>query len=279
MKYTEYFFKLDKEINEEEADIITAFLGELEFDSFTNEVNGVRAYIQNELINKEEIDEVLQQLKALYSVKLEVKEMEDINWNETWEKDYEPVVVNERCIIRAPFHKINPKPEFDIIIEPKMAFGTGHHETTALISDMLFSLKLRGLEVCDAGTGSGVLSIIAHKLGAKRIFAYDIDEWSYRNTLENIKINKVSNVEVKQGNVSLIQNRKFDLLIANINRNILLKDVASFSKTLSPKSTLIVSGFYTQDLSIIKKTFEDNHLKLDTFKTKNNWVAASFIKQ
>ncbi len=279
MKYTEYFFKLDREISEEEAEIITAFLGELDFDSFTTEENGVRAYIQNDLINAQEIDTVLEQLKALYPVELEIKEMEDINWNETWEKDYEPVVVNERCIIRAPFHKIEPKPEFDIIIEPKMAFGTGHHETTALISDMLFSLKLRELEICDAGTGSGVLSIIASKLGAKHIFAYDIDEWSYRNTLENIKINKVSNVEVKQGDASLIQNRKFDLLIANINRNILLKDVASFSKTLSPKSKLIVSGFYTQDLSIIQKTFGDSGLKLDVFKTKNNWVAASFIKQ
>ncbi len=279
MKYTEYFFKLDREISEEEAEIITAFLGESDFDSFTTEDNGVRAYIQNDLINTQEIDTVLEQLKALYPVELEIKEMEDINWNETWEKDYEPVVVNERCVIRAPFHKIEPKPEFDIIIEPKMAFGTGHHETTALISDMLFSLKLRNLEICDAGTGSGVLSIIAYKLGAKNIFAYDIDEWSYRNTLENIKINKVSNIEVKQGDVSLIQNRKFDLLIANINRNILLKDVASFSKTLSPKSKLIVSGFYTQDLSIIQKTFEDNGLKLDVFKTKNNWVAASFIKQ
>ncbi len=278
MKYTEYYFKSDKPLSEEQCDIIIAFLGELEFDSFTNEEYGVRAYIQDDCINQEQIKAVLEDIQAILPLTMSSKPMEDVNWNETWEKDYEPVVVNERCIIRAPFHKIDPKPELDIVIEPKMAFGTGHHETTALIADMLFSFKLRGLNICDAGTGSGVLSIIASKLGAGKFFAYDIDEWSYRNTQENAKINQVKNMTVKLGDVSLIKNQTFDLIMANINRNILAKDVAYFSETLAPKANLIVSGFYTQDLSFIQKTFEKHHLKLDTLKTKNNWVAVSFIK-
>lgn len=276
--YTEYFINLNKDITEEESDIVVALLSQTDFESFETTSNGVKAYIQKQLINSEEIEGILSDLSNLLEYTSEVKDIEDVNWNAEWEKDYEPVFVNESCVIRAPFHKIQPKPEYDIIVEPKMAFGTGHHETTFLISDLLFSEHLKNKEVCDAGTGSGVLSIIASKLNAKSVFAYDIDEWSYNNTKENLKINKVNNVTIKQGDVRLIQKKQFDLILANINRNILLKDVEFFSKALKTKGQLIVSGFYSQDLSIIVQEFEKCDLKLDKFKNKNNWVAAVFKK-
>lgn len=277
--YTEYFVNLNREIVDEEAEIVIALLSQADFESFETQEKGVKAYIQTQLIDSSEIDNIIFSLKQLYEFDLEIKELEDINWNEAWEKDYEPVFVNDSCVIRAPFHKISPSLEYDIVVEPKMAFGTGHHETTFLISNILFSEHLKNKEICDAGTGSGVLSIIASKLKAKKIFAYDIDVWSYNNTKENIKINKVQNVEIKHGDVSLIQGQLFDIILANINRNILLKDVPSFTNSLKEKGTLIVSGFYSQDLPIIIKAFEKEQLKLEKFTNKNNWIAAIFKKQ
>ena len=274
--YTEYYISINRNITEEESEIIIALLSQAEFESFSEDSHGVKAYIQTPLINEIEIDHILLQIKNIYEVNVEIKEMENINWNEEWEKNYKPIFLNESCIIRAPFHQISPKPDYDIIIEPKMAFGTGHHETTFLISDILFNIKLRNKDVCDAGTGSGIFSIIASKLGAKSVFAYDIDQWSFNNTKENIKINKVQSVTVKKGDIRQINNKKFDLILANINRNILLKDVAKFSISLNTKGVLIVSGFYAQDLPIIIKEFEKHNLKLNTFKKKNNWVAAIF---
>ncbi len=277
--YTEYFVNLKKAITEEIAEIVIAHVSQEGFESFDIQENGVKAYIQTQLINEKAIEHIVSSLKQLYEFDLEIKELENINWNAEWEKDYEPVFVNDSCVIRAPFHKITPQLEYDIIVEPKMAFGTGHHETTFLISNILFSEKIRNQEICDAGTGSGVLSIIASKLGANGVFAYDIDKWSYNNTKENIKINKVKGIEVKQGDIQLIENKTFDIILANINRNILLKDVSQFSLSLKKKGTLIVSGFYSQDLPIIIKEFKTHQLELDKFTSKNNWIAAIFRKQ
>ncbi|MBN2667655.1 MAG: 50S ribosomal protein L11 methyltransferase [Bacteroidales bacterium] len=274
--YTEYQIVFDRGISEEEADIIVALLSQTEFESFENDENAVKAYIQKEKIDNTNIEEIVFSLKMLYEFKLEVKEIETVNWNEVWEKDYEPVFVNEQCVIKAPFHSISPSLPYEITIEPKMAFGTGHHETTAQMSDLLFDIPLKRKTVCDAGTGSGILSILAIMLGANSVFAYDIDEWSVRNTKENLKINKITKVEVKQGDVSVLQNMYFDVILANINRNILLKDVVQFVKSLNKKGTLIVSGFYTQDMSIIQQTFTQHGLHLVRFKTKNNWVVAEF---
>lgn len=276
--YTEYFTNLGKAITEEESEIIIALLGQTEFESFEVVENGVKAYIQDSLIEELEIQKIIDKIKELFTFELEVNKIKDVNWNEEWEKDYEPIFVNDSCVIRAPFHTISPKLDYDIIIEPKMAFGTGHHETTFLVSDFLFSMHLKNKSICDAGTGSGVLSIIASKLKAKDIFAYDIDQWSFNNTKENLKINGVNNVRIKKGDVSLIKNMNFDIILANINRNILLKDVPSFSSALNKKGRLIVSGFYSQDLPIIMKEFEKENLKLDIFKKKNNWIVASFNK-
>ncbi len=277
--YTEYYINLNKGISEEESDIIIAHLSQTEFESFQTTENGVKAYVQTPLINQQEIDQIILDLNAIYSFTTEVKAMEDVNWNAEWEKDYDPVFVNNNCVIRAPFHKITPKPEYDIVIEPKMAFGTGHHETTFLISDILFSERIKNKTICDAGTGSGVLSILASKLGAKSVFAYDIDQWSYNNTKENIKINGIKNIDLKKGDVSVLRDKQFDMILANINRNILLKDASQFSLSLTKNGTLIVSGFYAQDLPIIISEFEKVHLKLNTFKKKNNWLVAIFKKQ
>ncbi len=277
--YTEYFINFGQEITEETSEIIIALLSQTAFESFTVEEKGVLAYIQTPAIVEDEVEDVIKQIKTLFKVDVAVKNIESVNWNEAWEKNYEPVFLNEKCVIRAPFHKIDPKPEYDIVVEPKMAFGTGHHETTFLLADFLFSQKLRKKQICDAGSGSGVLSIIASKLGAQDIFAYDIDEWSYKSTKENVKLNNIKNVNIQKGDVSLIKDKLFDVILANINRNVLLNDVSAFSASLKKGGILIVSGFYSQDLSIIQKTFEKHQLKPDTFKSKNNWMAAVFKKE
>ncbi len=277
--YKEFYIKFNTGIDEETADIVIAYLGQLNFESFENVEDGVKAYIKKEDISEQELEEQINLLKALFEFTVLEEDMPEKNWNEVWEKDYEPVIVNDKCAVVAPFHKLSPEPPYLIKIEPKMAFGTGHHETTFLILNLLFDLKVSGKRVCDAGTGSGVLSILAHQLGAGEIFAYDIDEWSYQNTKENFKVNKVKQFTLKKSDASVIAKEKFDLILANINRNILLKDVVPFSKSLEKKGKLVVSGFYLQDLKIILSKFEKRKLELVKYVIKNNWVAAVFQKR
>jgi len=279
MIYEEFIITIEEGFNEEQTEIIIALLSQIPFESFATEDNLVKAYIPQKIIDEEQISEIIKQIEDIYKVTIQRNVIPDENWNKEWEKDFEPIFINENCVIHLPTHKINPLPEYDILIQPDMAFGTGHHATTFLIASLLFEEKIYNKQICDAGCGSGVLSILASKLGAKEIFAYDIDNWSYQSTKKNIKLNKVKNVKVALGDKRQIKNKNFDIFIANINRNILLDDVEAFAETLQKKGILIVSGFYDKDLSLIEEHFLKYNLKLSKFKVKDHWITAIFKKQ
>jgi len=278
MIYEEFIITIAKEFKDIE-DIVVALLSQTSFESFVTEGNMVKAYIPQKDIDENAISEIIKQIEEDFNIVLKRTLIPDENWNKEWEKDFDPIFINENCVIHLPSHKINPLPEYDILIQPDMAFGTGHHATTFLIASLLFEEKIYNKTICDAGCGSGVLSILSSKLGAKEIFAYDIDEWSYKSSKKNIKLNKIKNIKLALGDKRQIKNKKFDVFIANINRNILLEDVEAFSETLERKGILIVSGFYDEDLSLIEKNFEKYNLKLSKVKVKNHWLTAVFKKQ
>jgi ribosomal protein L11 methyltransferase len=279
MDYNEIAIKITPN-TQENREIITALLSNLPYDSFQDTENGVNAYIKNDDFNENELKQTLNYIdKNTINITYSINKIKSQNWNATWEANFEPVLINENCIIRAPFHKITPSPEYDIIIEPKMAFGTGHHQTTYLVSQELFETKLKNKTILDMGCGTGILSIIASKLGAKHITAIDNDYDAYKNTLENLKINNVKNAETLLGDAKTLSKlNNFDIIIANINRNILIQDIPEYSKKLQPNGKIILSGFYKKDLPLIIEKAGSVSLKLSGFRDKDNWIAASFIK-
>jgi ribosomal protein L11 methyltransferase len=208
---------------------------------------------------------------------LNVEEMPDKDWNELWEASYQPVVVNERCRVRAPFHEPDPSFEFDLVIEPKMSFGTANHETTAQIIQLMLETDFQGKEVLDMGSGTAVLAILAKKLGSARTVAIDNDEWAYRNAFTNIELNGISDIEIVLGDALSIKG-SFDVVLANINRNILLRDMHYYVEAMTPNAHIFFSGFYTEDLSSIREEAERLGLHYCRHLSRNNWVAAEFVK-
>ena len=274
------YIELNVKMNPENPlmEIVMVELGELGFESFVDTEEGMLAYIPENIFNEQLIRE-MQIVKAnpmLFSYTFQ--KMEDKNWNEVWESNYEPVVINNRCGIRAPFHPENKDVEFDLVIEPKMSFGTAHHETTSNMIKLLLEEELSGKSVLDMGCGTSVLAILAAKRGAKDIVAIDNDEWAYNNTLENIVRNNEPDIKVLLGDASLLENLHFDIIIANINRNILLNDIHNYVASLNTKGVLLMSGFYEQDIPAIKVECAKYELTFDRYISDNNWVAVRFIK-
>jgi len=274
------YIELNVKMNPENPlmEIVMVELGELGFESFVDTEEGMLAYIPENIFNEQLIRE-MQIVKAnpmLFSYTFQ--KMEDKNWNEVWESNYEPVVINNRCGIRAPFHPENKDVEFDLVIEPKMSFGTAHHETTSNMIKLLLEEELSGKSVLDMGCGTSVLAILAAKRGAKDIVAIDNDEWAYNNSLENIVRNNEPDIKVLLGDASLLENLHFDIIIANINRNILLNDIHNYVASLNTKGVLLMSGFYEQDIPAIKVECAKYELTFDRYISDNNWVAVRFIK-
>lgn len=257
-------------------EILIAELGEVGFESFTENKDGITAYVPKENWQKKILDDIqiLQSDEIVFSYEFE--EIEQVNWNSEWEKNFEPIQVDNLVSIRAPFHK-NPNLKFDIVIEPKMSFGTGHHETTYLMIQHLLEIDLKGKSVLDMGCGTGILAIFAEMKGAEKLDAIDIDAWCFENSLENIKRNHCKNIHVFKGDASLLGSKKYDVIIANINRNILLQDLQIYSKYLHEKGTLLLSGFYKKDIPIIDKEAQKNHLKLVKTLERNNWVGLNYV--
>ena len=262
--------------NEEFSDILIAELGDIGYDNFVKTENGLKAYIK-----KEKFD--IAGIKAIYflqnnpSISVNTREIIEENWNEKWEQSYDYIEL-ENCIVVAPFHKNYPKKKYEIIISPKMSFGTGHHATTYLMLDFIIQHNVAGNNILDMGCGTGVLAILASMKGAKKILAIDIDEWAYENTIENVSLNHINNIEVLKGNKTLLGNQNFDTIFANINRNILLEDIPAYSSVLNTKGHLFLSGFYTTDIDAIEKKCAENDLHLKEKKERNNWCALSFTK-
>ena len=283
MNYYELKFTYNSPIESEIInDVLASELGEIGFESFTSSESGLTAYISEKLFDTNTINEKLTQF-PLEPVTIEFTSELIISkdWNEAWEKNYfQPIRIGNECIIRASFHEAVPDITHTIIIDPKMAFGTGNHETTFLMISEMLKLDLEGKELLDMGCGTAVLAILAAKKGAARIEAIDIDEWAYNNALENIETNNTPNVKIYLGGAEQIAPLgKFDVVFANINRNILLNDMAHYSACMKPNGVLYMSGFYTEDIPAIAESCTNNRLKLVSYAEKNNWVAVRVEKQ
>ena len=277
MNYIEVYFSIkaleSAEINAEMArEILVAELGALNFESFMNTDDGLQAYVQEEHFDEQEVRALYILENPDFSIEMEVKTIEQQNWNVEWEKSFDPIEVEGRCVVRAPFHA-EKEVDFDIVIEPKMSFGTGHHETTHQMIAQLLNMDVSGKRVLDMGCGTGILAILACMKGANSITGIDIDEWAYENTLENVRKNKCSQIIVKQGGAELLKNCSYDVILANINRNILLNDMEAYTKTMSTGSKIAFSGFYTSDISHIDQKARTLGLRLLRQSEKNNWAA------
>lgn len=257
------------------VEILIAELGYAGFESFVETEKGVTAYIQKEEWNERILDSIEILKSEEFEISYEFEDIEQTNWNEEWEKNFNPIVVDNRCAVRAPFHdKFDT--EYDIIIEPKMSFGTGHHETTHMMIQHILNYDFKDKTVLDMGCGTGVLAILAEMRGATSLEAIDIDNWCYLNSLENIERNNCKNITVLEGEASLLKNKKFDVIIANINRNILLEDIKTYTACLNENGSLFLSGFYKDDIPFIAKECELYGLKEANQYERNNWVALQF---
>lgn len=259
------------------TEILIAELGYAGFESFVENDDGVTAYIQKEECQEAILEDIFVLQNLEFDISYTKEEITQVNWNSEWEKNFRPIQVDELVSIRAPFHK-NRGLKYDIVIEPKMSFGTGHHETTHMMVQHLIDLDLQNKQVLDMGCGTGILAIFAEMKGAKPIDAIDIDEWCYENSLENCERNNCKNIFVYQGDASLLINKKYDVIIANINRNILLKDIKTYTNCLNKNGILLLSGFYREDIPIIDGKASNYGLELDTIIERNKWVALRYHK-
>ena len=259
-----------------QTEILIAQLGELGFDSFMENPNELLAYIPSEIFSENETSSLIKSSPNIDN--FSIKKIEEQNWNSVWESSYEPVRFGDFCNIRAPFHEPVSDVKFDLIIEPKMSFGTAHHETTSLMVEWLKTEPVKGKRVLDMGCGTGVLAILAKKLGAEFVEAIDNDEWAFENTKENIFRNETSEVVVELGDAENLSGKNLDLIIANINRNILIRDMPMYVETMSKNAVILLSGFYKSDLDAVSKACIDNGLQYISHLEKNNWVAVKFVK-
>ncbi len=266
--------------SEEISEIFVALLSEMQYEGFRETTNSLEAYIPSHLyvpLSKKNVS-ILN--SPDYHFEISVEALEDINWNEEWEKNYfKPIIINDQCLIRSPFQEAPAKCRYEILIEPRMAFGTGYHETTSLMLQHLIETNLDGLRVLDMGCGTGILGILAAMKGARQVTAIDNDHWAVENARDNLQLNTVTNMTIEQGDAQMLSTlAPFDIIAANINRNILLQDMSLYNRALKPGGTIFMSGFYTQDIDKIhSEALRQQWLPIFT-KTQNNWVALAYSK-
>lgn len=274
MEYAE--IKLEINPKDPFSEIIIAELGDAGYDSFVETDTGLLAYIPANQFDEEKLKQVIASVggcTATYTIST----LPDQDWNAAWEKEHQPVMVEDFCWIYAPFHNSNPDAEYNILIEPKMSFGTAHHPTTYLMLQLLNNEPLAGKRVLDMGSGTAVLSIFAEKRGAAYVEAIDNDEWAYRNALENLENNNCRNIKALLGDAALLTpDKRFDVVVANINRNILLRDLHCYTAVLAPGGTLLLSGFYEHDIPAIRAKAEASGLAFDHYESRQDWVAVKF---
>lgn len=275
MKTWEYTFTLPS--SDIQHDMLTTMLGGLGFDAFMDDDMTLKAYCNEDCRDDLAVEELLR-MDPFQGVRLlTVEEMPDKDWNEVWEASYAPVVINEQCRVRAPFHEADPNYKYDLVIEPKMSFGTANHETTAQIITLMLETDFRGKDVLDMGSGTAVLAILAKKLGAAKTVAIDNDEWAYNNAFTNVSLNGIDDIKIVLGDANAIGEEKYDIILANINRNILLRDMHLYVKAMRAGAHIFFSGFYTEDLESIRSEATRLGLRYVRHLARNNWVAAEFV--
>jgi ribosomal protein L11 methyltransferase len=272
--YLGYHFTVEpKELGSE---ILIAELEQKPFESFIETENGFSAFIQKNLWTEEVLSAIYILENPEFKITYTIEEIDQVNWNEEWEKNFEAINVDGLCHVRAPFH---PKTEakFDIIIEPKMSFGTGHHETTHMMIQHLLETDVTGMKTLDMGCGTAILAILAEMKGAQPIDAIDIDNWCYLNSIENAERNNCTHISVYEGDAALLKDKKYDLIIANINRNILLNDMQAYVNCLNKKGTILFSGFYEEDIPFINTSCSEKGLTFVKKLQRNNWVSLKYV--
>lgn len=260
-------------------EILVALLDELDYDSFEETQVGLKAYILEADFKEEELKNLPYLNSGEVKWTFKTEKLETINWNEEWERNYEPVYIEDEVQIRAPFHPKKEGFKHEVIIEPKMSFGTGHHQTTRLMSLMMMTMNFADKEVLDMGTGTGVLAILAEKLGARQILAIDNFEWAATNTAENAERNTCIKIQADHGDAASIKGMNFDIVLANINRNVLLQDMNAYSQTLSSGGSLVMSGYFDVDFGLINKQAEKLGFALEKKLSEKNWICCHYIKQ
>ena len=275
MLYIEVTFTLTP-WSETAQDILTALAGDIGFESFVEEDNLLKAYIQQKFYDEEAINGIIADFPLPdITIAYTAQEQEDKDWNEEWEKNFfQPIVIGNRCVIHSTFHKDIPQMEYEILINPQMSFGTGHHETTNLIVSRLLETELEGKSVLDMGCGTSILAILAAKRGASPITAIDIDDWCVSNSADNIRLNNIDCINVRLGDADVLRTERpaFDLIIANINRNILTTDMDAYALCMNPGSRIFLSGFYVDDIPVIQQSLMANGLSFVEHHENNRWA-------
>lgn len=274
------YVALEFEVKPQEpwSDLLADELGAVGFEMFEETEQGLKAYIQADSWD----EALLEQVDTVRNPEIETlwksERIAGKNWNEEWEKNFEPIIIGKDCVVRATFHALEGTYKYNIIIDPRMAFGTGHHATTSLMLEALLETEVRGEAVLDMGCGTGVLAILAEQKGATEILAIDIDTWAVENTIENAKANNCSEIVVNKGDSSLLDKARFNLILANINKNVILNDIGLYSKALLPGGTLFLSGFYQSDIPDILQVASAENLNLEVQREKDNWAFLRLVR-
>ncbi|MDO5509871.1 MAG: 50S ribosomal protein L11 methyltransferase [Weeksellaceae bacterium] len=275
MQFVEYHFYIQPIAPWTE--ILIAHLAQSSFDTFEETDSGLKAYILADEDEPEFVNEVLERLDEAH-ITFERKVMDKVNWNEEWETHFKPVEVNGKCYIRAEFHQPEPGYDYEIVIQPKMSFGTGHHETTHLMVEQMLEMDFEGKKVLDMGAGTGILAILAAMRGATPVVGIDIDEWSYQNAVENAERNGVD-IHFIQGGAESIPQEEYDVVLANINKNILQEDMLFYSNVLPAGASLLLSGIYDFDFEDIQETAKKHGLEFEEKRNRNQWISVLFKKK
>lgn len=274
MKYLQFNFRTSP-CTEVTNDVLSATLADVGFESFMEQPGGIAAYIQKDLYDEHALRQALDDFPLPDArIDYDFLEAEDRDWNEEWERNFfQPIIIGNRCVVHSTFHHDVPQAEYDITIDPQMAFGTGHHETTGLIINELLDTDLAGRDVLDMGCGTSILAILARMRGAARCTAIDIDDWCVRNSVENIRLNRLDGINVSQGDASSLADKgPFDVIIANINRNILLNDMQSYAARMRQGALLLMSGFYADDIPLIEAEARRLGLQPGGHREQNRWA-------